>query len=88
MNKILTTLFSMKKKLFIVVPVLAFLFTGCQQTAKFPLTDLHIHIKGGFTIEDAVRKSEAEKIQYGIAVNCGLGFPVQNDFRLTYFCLQ
>jgi len=77
----------MKKKLFIVVPVLAFLFTGCQQTAKFPLTDLHIHIKGGFTTEDAVRKSEAEKIQYGIAVNCGLGFPVQNDSQIDSFLL-
>jgi len=77
----------MKKKLFIVVPVLVFIIAGCRQTEKFPVTDLHIHIKGGFTIEDAVRKSEAEKIQYGIAVNCGLGFPVQNDSQIDSFLL-
>src|SRR5512139_521724 len=77
----------MKKKLFIVVPVLAFLIAGCRQTEKFQVTDLHIHIKGGFTIEDAVRKSEAENIQYGIAVNCGLGFPVQNDSQIDSFLL-
>ena len=63
-------------------PVLVFIFAGCRQTAEFPLTDLHVHLKGGFTIEDAVRKSEAENIQYGIAVNCGLGFPVQNDSQV------
>jgi hypothetical protein len=61
---------------------------GCRQTAEFPITDLHIHLKGDFSIEDAVRKSEAEHIQYGIAVNCGLGFPVQNDSQIDSFLLM
>lgn len=57
--------------------------TGCQQKkSSFPLTDLHIHIKGGFTIEDAIAKSKAEGINYGLAVNCGVGFPVHNDNQI------
>ncbi|MCK7537250.1 MAG: hypothetical protein MZV63_42940 [Marinilabiliales bacterium] len=39
-----------------------------RQTAEFPITYLHVHLKGDFTIEDA-EKSEVENIQYGIAVN-------------------
>ena len=57
-------------------------FAGCQQKDVFPITDLHVHIKGNFTLDDAVRKSEAENILYGIAVNCGLGFPVSNDSQI------
>jgi len=60
---------------------------NCQKKVDFPITDLHIHLKGDFTIEDAVRKSEAENIQYGIAVNCGLGFPVHNDSQIDSFLL-
>lgn len=86
-NKILTTLFTMKERLFIIVPLLVLIVAGCRQTEQFPITDLHIHLKGDFTIEDAVRKSQAENIQYGIAVNCGLGFPVQNDSRIDSFLL-
>jgi hypothetical protein len=77
----------MKRKQFIVLLIMVFIIAGCRQTAKFPVTDLHIHIKGGFTLEDAVRKSEAENIQYGIVVNCGLGFPVQNDSQVDSFLL-
>ena len=64
-----------------------FIAAGCRQTATFPITDLHVHLKGDFGIEDAVRKSEAENIQYGIALNCGLGFPVQNDSQVDAFLL-
>jgi len=77
----------MKKQLFIISLTLAFISSGCRQTAEFPITDLHIHLKGDFAIEDAVRKSEAENIQYGIAVNCGLGFPVHNDSQIDSFLL-
>jgi hypothetical protein len=72
----------MKTQLLLFSLTLVFITAGCRQAAEFPLTDLHVHIKGDFTIEDAVRKSEAEKIRYGIAVNCGLGFPVQNDAQV------
>jgi histidinol phosphatase-like PHP family hydrolase len=53
-----------------------------QQNDSFQLIDLHIHLKGGFTINDAVSKSEKENVRYGIAVNCGIGFPIQNDHQL------
>ncbi len=66
---------------------LVFITARCRQTAEFPITDLHVHIKGDFAIEDAVQKSEAENIQYGIAINCGPGFPVQNDSRIDSFLL-
>ena len=77
----------MKKQLFLVSVTMVFIITGCRQTEEFPITDLHVHLKGDFDIEDAVRKSEAENIQYGIAVNCGLGFPVQNDSQVDSFLL-
>ena len=77
----------MKKKLFIVLLIMFFIAAGCRQSATFPITDLHVHLKGDFGIEDAVRKSEAENIQYGIALNCGLGFPVHNDSQIDSFLL-
>ncbi len=46
---------------------------------NYPVVDYHVHLKGGWSLEDALRNSRATGIQYGIAVNCGLGFPVQND---------
>jgi len=75
------------RQLFFVSLTLVCITAGCRQTAKFPIQDLHVHLKGDFTIEDAVRKSAAENIQYGIAVNCGLGFPVQNDSQVDSFLL-
>ena len=77
----------MKKQLLLVSMALLFMTPGCRQTANFPVTDLHVHLKGNLTIQDAVRKSEAEGIQYGIAVNCGLGFSVQNDAQADSFLL-
>jgi len=47
--------------------------------ASLPLIDYHIHLKGELTIEEALEKSRLAGITYGIAVNCGLGFPVQTD---------
>ena len=55
---------------------------ACKSREEFQLSDLHVHLKGGFTIEDAVKKSEAEKIKYGIAFNCGLNFPVHSDNQI------
>lgn len=46
---------------------------------NFPVVDYHVHLKGGLTLEDALRESRRLGIQYGIAVNCGLGFTVTND---------
>lgn len=74
----------MTKSYIISVAVSAFLllFQGCRKSSEFPITDLHVHLKGKLTIEDAAKKSHEEKITYGIAVNCGLGFPVHSDSQI------
>ena len=41
--------------------------------------DYHVHVKGGLTIEDAVRRSKADRITYGVAINGGLGQPAAGD---------
>lgn len=46
---------------------------------NIPVVDYHVHLKGGWTLEEALQNSRRTGIAYGIAVNCGLGFPVQND---------
>ena len=51
----------------------------------FPLVDLHIHLKGGLTIDEARALSRQTGITYGIAQNCGLGFPVTDDEGLKRF---
>lgn len=68
------------EKLFIVVLVI--ISAGCSRTSDFPITDLHVHLKGNFTLEDAVIKSAAEKINYGIAFNCGYKFPIHSDSQI------
>jgi hypothetical protein len=72
----------MKRKLSIIPAFILLLLTGRVNSQDFPLTDLHVHLKGKLTIQDAARKSQEEKIQYGIAVNCGLGFPIHSDAQI------
>jgi histidinol phosphatase-like PHP family hydrolase len=62
--------------------VLTCVIAACTGDEQFPVTDLHIHLKGDFTIDDAVIKSAAEGIPYGIAVNCGLKFPIHQDSQI------
>ena len=49
---------------------------------NYPMADFHVHLKGGWTIEQALEKSRKDGIQYGIAINGGKGFPVTNDEQL------
>lgn len=53
--------------------------------AGFPLVDFHVHLKGGLTIDEAVALSRRNGIRYGIAANCGLKFPIQNDRDIERF---
>jgi hypothetical protein len=46
---------------------------------NIPMVDFHVHLKSGFTLEQALAKSRRDGIQYGIAVNCGKGFPAGTD---------
>ena len=62
--------------------LLSFSLCNSQNNSSFPITDLHVHLKGGFTIEDAVLKSKNENIRYGIVTNVGIGFPVHNDNQI------
>lgn len=52
------------------------------QSVQFPVIDYHVHLKGGLTIEEAVQNSMKLGINYGIAPNCGLTFPVTDDESL------
>ncbi|MDR3726938.1 MAG: DUF1080 domain-containing protein [Terracidiphilus sp.] len=46
---------------------------------NFPVVDYHVHLKGGLTLEQALANSRRLGINYGIAINCGPGFPVHSD---------
>lgn len=45
----------------------------------FPVLDYHVHLKGGLTKEVAAAQSRKTGINYTIAPNCGIGFPITND---------
>jgi hypothetical protein len=53
-------------------------------TMGFPIMDLHVHLKGDLTMEEALAQSRYKGIDYGIAVNCGKAenFPINNDQEL------
>jgi len=46
---------------------------------NYPVVDYHVHLKGGLTLEEALRESRRLGVQYGVALNCGLGFPTTTD---------
>ena len=48
----------------------------------FPIIDFHVHLKGGLTIDEVVANSQKLGINYGVAPNCGLHFPVTDDESL------
>jgi histidinol phosphatase-like PHP family hydrolase len=76
-----------KRYILVLTCTFSFLSLKSQQPDPFPLIDLHIHIKGDLTIEKAIQKSREDHIQYGIAVNCGLGFPVHSDNQIDSFLI-
>jgi Domain of Unknown Function (DUF1080) len=50
-----------------------------QNARGVPMLDLHVHPKGGLSVDQAVAKSLNDGIQYGLAVNCGQAQPVTTD---------
>jgi hypothetical protein len=54
-------------------------------TPAFPLVDYHVHLKGGLTLGEAVKLSQARGIKFGIAENCGVGFKTTDDAGLKIF---
>jgi hypothetical protein len=53
--------------------------------ANFPLIDLHTHLKGGMTEEEALAHARTYGYTYGIAVNCGLMMGFEDDDSLNHF---
>jgi hypothetical protein len=47
-----------------------------------PLVDYHVHLKGGLTLDDAIAIARRRGVKFGIAENCGVGFPTTNDQAL------
>jgi hypothetical protein len=51
----------------------------------FPIADYHVHLKGGLTVDDAVKFADEHAIRIGVAENCGIGMPVTDDQGLQHF---
>jgi hypothetical protein len=51
----------------------------------FPVLDYHVHLKGGLTNEGAAEQSRRTGINYAIAPNCGIGFPITDDAGVINF---
>jgi len=52
---------------------------------NYPMVDYHVHLKNGLTLEQALARSRRDGLMYGIAVNCGKGFGVQDDASLEKY---
>jgi len=50
--------------------------------SNFPLVDLHVHLKQGLTLEEALVTARMYGYSYGIAVNCGLKMGFETDEEL------
>jgi hypothetical protein len=53
--------------------------------ANMPVVDYHVHLKSGWTLDQALANSRKVGIMYGLAVNCGVTFPVRNDAGVRDF---
>ena len=50
--------------------------------AGFEIVDYHGHLKGGLTMEELLEHSKKTGIDYGVAFNAGVGFPITDDSTL------
>lgn len=48
----------------------------------YDIVDYHAHLKGGLTMEELLGHSKKTGIDYGVAFNAGVGFPITNDSTL------
>ena len=51
----------------------------------FPIVDYHVHLKGGLTVDEAIENANRRGVKFGIAENCGVGFPTSSDEGLLRF---
>ncbi|MCD6395111.1 MAG: hypothetical protein J7M40_16600 [Planctomycetes bacterium] len=81
----------MKRMQTVLVVLSVFVCMGCSCGPRqsgtgepvFELVDYHVHLKGGLTLDEAVAISKKNGVKFGIAQNCGLGFPVTDDALWT-----
>jgi hypothetical protein len=68
-------------------PTVDSLYTQILELSRdnYPVVDYHVHLKGGLTLEEALEQSRQKGINYGIAVNGGLGFPITDDEGIYAF---
>lgn len=52
------------------------------KSAGYEIIDYHAHLKGGLTMEELLEHSKLTGIDYGVAFNAGLGFPITDDSTL------
>ena len=52
------------------------------KAAGYEIVDYHGHLKGGLTMEELLEHAEKTGIDYGVAFNAGLGFPITDDSTL------
>ena len=48
----------------------------------YEIVDYHGHLKGGLTMEELLEHSKETGIDYGVAFNAGVGFPITDDSTL------
>ncbi|MBN2269649.1 MAG: hypothetical protein JXN61_03490 [Sedimentisphaerales bacterium] len=71
--------------LLLIAPILLTACVTPRPAADFPLVDYHVHLKGGLTLDEALEISKKNGVKFGIAQNCGLGFPVTDDAGAMQF---
>lgn len=49
----------------------------------YEIVDYHSHLKGGLTMEELLQHSKETGIDYGVAFNAGLKFPITDDSTLV-----
>jgi hypothetical protein len=52
---------------------------------NYPVVDYHVHLKGDLSLDQVLERSRATGIFCGIAINCGKGFPVQDEATARAF---
>jgi hypothetical protein len=52
------------------------------KAAGYEIVDYHGHLKGGLTMEELLEHSKETGIDYGVAFNAGLKFPITDDSTL------
>ena len=53
------------------------------KAAGYEIVDYHGHLKGGLTMEELLDFSDKTGIDYGVAFNAGVGFPITDDSALV-----